>query len=65
MEKNALQQAYMAQWIDDESIWLDMLKDRNLTSHTYREEQANMIYAKIPRYAQLMRKLHTFVQASS
>lgn len=60
--RNVLQQAYMAHWISDEEIWLDMLKDRNLTSHTYREEQAKLIYAKIPQYAQAMRGLCRFLQ---
>lgn len=56
--RTTLQQAYVANWIDNEAIWLEMLKDRNLTSHTYREEQAKLIYAKIPQYAQIMRTLY-------
>jgi len=34
-----------------------MTDDRNLTSHTYIEAVAEAIYSKLPRYANLMRKL--------
>lgn len=57
--RTTLQQAFVANWIDNEAIWLEMLKDRNLTSHTYREEQAKMIYGRIPQYAQVMRTLYS------
>ncbi len=33
---------------------LAMAKDRNLTVHTYNEELANQIYARLPAYADLM-----------
>ncbi len=38
-------------WIatTDETVWLDMLTDRNLTSHTYREEVANSVIMNIQR----------------
>ena len=28
-------------------MWMDMLKDRNLTSHTYKEDIADDIYERI------------------
>lgn len=60
--RGALQQAYIAGWIENESLWLDMLRDRNLTSHTYREEQAMTIYAHIPQYAHAMGALHAVMR---
>jgi nucleotidyltransferase substrate binding protein (TIGR01987 family) len=33
--KAVLQQAYRLGWPDDEQAWLPLIKDRNLTSHTY------------------------------
>jgi nucleotidyltransferase substrate binding protein (TIGR01987 family) len=36
---------------------LDMVDDRNLTSHTYHEEVAQKIYEKLPGYVSLMEEL--------
>ena len=41
--KNAFQYGL----IDDGQTWMDMLRDRNLTSHTYKEDIANEIYTRI------------------
>jgi nucleotidyltransferase substrate binding protein (TIGR01987 family) len=53
--KTALQQAYRLGWLNDEQQWLDVLKDRNLTSHTYREPLALEIYGRIPGHHAAMR----------
>ncbi len=42
-----IREAYMAQWIDNEPAWLQMLSDRNDTSHTYNEATAQRIYENI------------------
>jgi len=56
--RSVMQEAYAAGWIDDEQLWLNMLRDRNLTSHTYREEQAMEIFRKLPSYAAAMKRLY-------
>ena len=33
--QNVIRQAYQARFIEDGDAWLDMLTDRNLSSHTY------------------------------
>ena len=43
----ALQQAFRAGWLEDENAWLQMLRDRNETSHTYHEKTARRVYASI------------------
>ena len=48
--KTVLQQAYINRLITNEKIWLDMIKDRNLTSHTYNQELALEIYHRIQKY---------------
>lgn len=48
--KESLQAAYQLGWIQDEQAWLDMLKDRNLTSHTYNETLAEQIVQRIRLY---------------
>lgn len=53
--REAVAQAYRARWIDDETLWLSMLRDRNATSHIYDEETAERIYARIGTYAPVLR----------
>ena len=38
--KQVLREAYAAELIDDERLWLDMLDARNSTSHIYDDRQA-------------------------
>ena len=43
---------------EDETVRaLEMVDDRNLTSHTYHEDVAQRIYEKLPAYVTLMEKL--------
>ena len=58
--KEVFGQAYEAELIDDEKMWLQMLNDRNQTLHTYDEELANRIYENIKSYSPFMTK--TFIQ---
>lgn len=52
--REALKQAYQINWLDNETAWLQMLKDRNETSHVYNQETANRIYQHIKQhYAEL------------
>ncbi|MDX2073545.1 MAG: HI0074 family nucleotidyltransferase substrate-binding subunit [Alphaproteobacteria bacterium] len=48
--KQIMVKAYGYGLIDEEDVWLAMLDDRNLTSHTYRQKLANEIYARIQKY---------------
>lgn len=61
--KECLQQAFAAHWFDDEKAWLSMLKDRNLTSHTYKEDLALEIYRRLPNHYQAMQALHTLLSS--
>jgi nucleotidyltransferase substrate binding protein (TIGR01987 family) len=54
--KTVLQQAYVNQLILDEKLWLDMLKDRNLTSHTYNQKLALEIYQRIKNYGPFLQQ---------
>lgn len=55
--KEVFKEAYKAHMIDDEAIWLQMLNDRNLTSHTYNQDLALSIYMHITIYTPLIRKI--------
>mgnify|MGYP000555948282 CR=1 FL=1 len=56
--RECIQVAYQIHWINDESAWLSMLKDRNLTSHTYKEDLALEIYYRLPTHYQAMANLY-------
>lgn len=60
--KPALQEAFRVGLIDDEALWLSMLRDRNLSSHTYRERLAQEIFARLPAY---LRVLKVFADAAT
>ena len=57
--KSCFREAKNAGLVDeDETVQaLDMVDDRNLTSHTYHEGVAQNIYEKLPAYVSLMEKL--------
>lgn len=42
-----LKEAFKFELIEDEDIFLDMLRDRNKTSHLYSKEEASKIYQRI------------------
>jgi len=49
--KGAIRHAFNNDLIEDGQVWLDMIKDRNLASHTYDEETANdLVTAIIDNY---------------
>ena len=45
--RDTLKKAYAAGWIKNEIPWLQMLRDRNETSHVYDEKKAEEIYQHI------------------
>jgi len=45
--REAISEAFRAGWIGNETAWLEMLRDRNETSHIYNETMARRIHAHI------------------
>jgi len=45
--RDAIRYAFSSNLISDGDMWMDMIKSRIKTSHTYNEETANEIYLKI------------------
>lgn len=45
--KSTIQSGFKSGLIIDGEGWMDILKDRNITSHVYKEETANEIYVRI------------------
>lgn len=56
------QQAFALKLIDDEMIWLKMMENRNLTSHTYKRTTANIIYDECKTYLPVMVKTYALLQ---
>jgi nucleotidyltransferase substrate binding protein (TIGR01987 family) len=54
--RESLSQAYQARWLDEESTWLAMLKDRNETSQIYDEGRARQIYEHIRQYHPVLQR---------
>ena len=50
LPRDALQKAYVAGWLENEALWLQMMRDRNQTSHTYQHVLAVEIYQHIKLY---------------
>jgi|SRR5688572_24597006 nucleotidyltransferase substrate binding protein (TIGR01987 family) len=50
LPREVIAAAYRVQWISDEPGWLQMMDDRNLSSHTYHEPLADAIFARLPEH---------------
>lgn len=60
--KEVLKEAYATGFIDDEALWIKMLLDRNMTSHTYDEKLADEIYRHIRNYVPALKRLMEKIQ---
>jgi nucleotidyltransferase substrate binding protein (TIGR01987 family) len=48
--RSVIKEAYRVEWITDGDGWIDMLEDRNKTSHLYDEKASLEIYRKIKQF---------------
>lgn len=55
--KECLQEAFKFGLIKDDPKWIEMLRDRNLTVHTYDEKTAEEVYGRLPEYIGLLKSL--------
>ena len=56
--KQVFKEVYKLAWVSNEDSLLQMIESRNLTSHTYEQEMANIIYKKLPEFYELMKDLN-------
>ncbi len=56
--RQAIAHAYQMKLFDNETLWLDMLNDRNATSHTYKKVKADQVYAHIKTYYPEMKTVY-------
>jgi nucleotidyltransferase substrate binding protein (TIGR01987 family) len=55
--REAVKIAFKLGLMQNEDIWLDMIDDRNRTTHTYKQEIAEEIYANLKKYESEMKIL--------
>ncbi len=53
--KDVLKESFRGHLIDHERVWLKMLQDRNLSSHTYDEALADRMFEDIKTYLPILR----------
>ena len=56
--RQVFKEAYALSIIEEEDVFLEMIKSRNLLSHTYNEEQAADIYKKCSSYLSAIKNLY-------
>ncbi|MGE4440752.1 MAG: nucleotidyltransferase substrate binding protein [Desulfomicrobium sp.] len=57
--RQAIKQAFQSGLITDGHAWISALEDRNLTTHTYNEQTADLVEQKIRNdYFPLLKSLH-------
>ncbi|MFZ3170767.1 MAG: nucleotidyltransferase substrate binding protein [Carboxydocellales bacterium] len=58
--REAFKEAFASEIIKEGELWIDMLEDRNLTSHIYNEVEARKIFEKIKtKYFFILKELQT------
>ena len=50
-------------WVSTEAAWLDMLDDRNKTTHTYHELTARQVFGNLPRHLPHLTEQHQALAA--
>ncbi|MEK7062787.1 MAG: HI0074 family nucleotidyltransferase substrate-binding subunit [Patescibacteria group bacterium] len=63
--KECLQESFKFGLVEDNPLWIKMIDDRNLTSHTYNEELADKIYNNFPQYFNLLEDLKNSIESKA
>ena len=50
--RDVFREAYAKGLIKEGKVWLQMLQDRNISSHTYNEDESKQIYERVKKYRQ-------------
>lgn len=62
--KDVIKEAFSNNIIDNGQIWIDMIKDRNATSHEYNTEKVDIILEKISTiYYEELSKFQSFIRS--
>lgn len=56
--REAIKHAFAAGWIEDEALWLDLMKARNETSDTYNEAAARAVFQRVKQAMPALEGVH-------
>lgn len=60
--RGCFKEAYSQELLHEEAVWLDMIEMRNLSSHTYNEEDIKEILEKLDAYKEAFLKLKQSIE---
>lgn len=60
--RETISNAFKYELINDETLWLQMLDDRNETSHNYDQKIAQKVLTRIKTYTPILRESYTHLQ---
>lgn len=60
--REAIKQCFQLDFFSDNKLWFDMIKDRNLTSHTYCTSLAVKIYEDTKKFVPLLEEFQEKVE---
>lgn len=65
--KEAIKKLFLSKYIEQKNyeVLMEMIDDRNMLSHIYREEYFNKIYAKLIAYSSLMENVVAIIENKS
>jgi len=55
--RSCFKTAFQLNLISYDEKWMEMIEDRNLTTHIYKEQYANEVYSRLPDYLELFKGL--------
>ena len=61
--RSCFKEAFQQKLIEDESLWLDMIEQRNLSSHEYEESEIARLRDKADAYCAAFRELKTKLES--
>jgi len=63
LPRDVIKKGFHYKIIEDGQLWIDMMLDRNILSHTYNEEKAKEISKKIcSKYKNAIKQVHKFFE---
>ncbi len=61
--KECFREAYRQKMLSYDEFWLELVDMRNQTSHTYKEDLAKSVFARLPRAAEYLQDLLKIIEA--